>query len=108
MAKRKMLADIVTGREAECLYCGEWVREVKDPYSGCLDYEGLTPEGTGNGDFGCGEGPCSNEDGTDGHWPLIKVTDYIRKQETGSAKDAFMDAARAALAKAPKGSVATK
>ena len=56
--------DIVTGATPTCVYCLQVVTEVQDPYSFVLDY-GI------NGDFGCGEHPLNDEEGTYGHIPVF-------------------------------------
>ena len=59
-----MREDIVTGGRPRCYYCHRELTEVQDPYSWVLDYGD-------NGDFGCGEHPLSDDEGTYGHVPAF-------------------------------------
>ena len=63
MSKPKPKEDIITGDIYPCLFCKVHVTEVRDPYSGVLDYHD-------DGDFGCGDNPISGEEGTGPHLPL--------------------------------------
>lgn len=54
--------DIPTGKLAICLNCQQPIAQVKDPYSGVLDWY------SDGGDFGCSDNP-NNDEGVDSHIP---------------------------------------
>ena len=57
---------IRTGSLATCVWCGETVEEVQDPYSFKQDYGQ-------NGDFGCAESPWTGDEGTGSHVPYSEM-----------------------------------
>jgi hypothetical protein len=56
------MEDIQTGNVTDCLYCKRSITEVIDPFSGVIDW-------SDNGDFGCGDNPINNDEGTGSHHP---------------------------------------
>ena len=58
-----MKDDIPTGRIATCANCGQPIAEIRDPYSGVLDWY------SNGGDFGCDRSPDSTDDGCGAHVP---------------------------------------
>jgi hypothetical protein len=66
----KPKADLKTGREGPCVYCGEHCIEVQDPHSFVIDVGAEDAEHPGDPewcDWGCGENPQSGADGVAGH-----------------------------------------
>lgn len=62
--------DILTGRRAECHYCGEEIVEVQDPSSFVIDWASTDSSGNPVGDFGCSSHPGNDDEGTYGHTPV--------------------------------------
>ena len=62
-------SDILTGRREICAYCGEVIIEVQDPYSFVIDWDTANRDGDPSGDFGCGDHPLNDDEGTYGHVP---------------------------------------
>lgn len=60
---RNLLSDdIKTGNVTTCLYCHRSITEVIDSVSGVVDWGD-------DGDFGCGDNPINDEEGTGAHHP---------------------------------------
>lgn len=59
----KMLDDIPTGKLSICKFCRQPIAEIKDPYSGVLDWY------SHGGDYGCDSSPDTNEEGVGSHKP---------------------------------------
>ena len=58
--------DIRTGGVATCVFCGETVEEVQDPYSFMQDYGQ-------DGDFGCAGSPWTDDEVTGSHVPYSEL-----------------------------------
>ena len=97
MKKSEPLPDIITGNVYQCFFCKEYVEEVRDPYSGVLDY-GF------DGDFGCSENPANSEEGTGSHLPLtasnrLKIAEMLtgEKYATYAAAPELLEALKSVI-----------
>ena len=75
-----------------CIFCRQDITDGAEE-SG---FNGTGPDWADNGDFGCAENPCTNEDGRGGHRTWTEVREILRLVELGEVS-AIEDTMRANL-----------